>query len=238
MQASSTVEALRSLQEIDMAIEVRTQRLQELGKEVAETLVTLEELENRAAEEGRKVEEAEAELRQYQRSTQAGRATLKRLEARAQEVQNMKQHLAVRAEADAARRNLRMAEEDTLAVMQDVEDNRAALKAAEEALEAHRQLHETCCREAETESASLAEEIEVQEDQRKNRETRLDRSVLRLYRKVRAGRAKRALAPLTLDGVCGNCFTAVPVQRQANIRACRDLEVCEGCGVILYLTDE
>ncbi len=231
---STTVEALLSLQEIDAEIEARQRRLEELSREISREGTELEELEGRAEAARKKVEEAEAELRRIERSVQAGRATLKRLEARAQEVQNMKQHLAARAEVDAARRNLRAAEEDALDVMQEVEDGKSALASIQDELTERREEHETRFREAREERRALQEEIEIRRDRRRNREMRLGGAALRLYQKVRSGRTRRALAPMTGDGVCGNCFTAIPLQRQADIRAGRTLEVCEGCGVILY----
>lgn len=231
---STTVEELLTLQEIDAEIEARQRRLEELDGEVSSEETALEELEERAAAARKKVEEAEAELRRIERSVQAGRATLKRLEGRVQEVQNMKQHVAVRAEVDAARRNLRAAEEDALDAMQDVEDGRSALEAVESELAGRREAHEARAREVREERRALEEGIEIRRDRRRNREMRLTGKALRLYRKVSSGRTRRALAPLTGDGVCGNCFTAIPLQRQADIRSGRALEVCEGCGVILY----
>lgn len=238
MESSGTVEALLRLQEIDAAIDEKTRRLEELERETAGEEEALVEVEGRAAAARKKVEEAEAELRRIERSVQAGRATLKRLEARAQEVQNMKQHLAVRTEADTARRNLRMAEEDALDVMQELEDGRSLLRELEEELEERRRGHEARTAEVRAERAALEEEIALQRDHRKNRETRLGGRALRLYHKVRSGRARRALAPMTADGVCGSCYTAIPLQRQADIRSGRRLEVCEGCGVILYPATE
>lgn len=238
MESSGTVEALLSLQEIDAAIDERTRRLEELTREIGQEQEALEELETKATAARRKVEEAETELRRIERSVQAGRATLKRLEARAQEVQNMKQHLAVRAEVEAARRNLRMAEEDALDAMQEVEDGKAGLEGIENELAGLREEHEARVAQAGRERAALEEEIAIQWDRKKNRETRLGGRALRLYQKVKRGRTTRALAPLTGDGVCGNCFTMIPLQRQADIRSGRDLEVCEGCGVILYAPPE
>lgn len=234
MESSDTVEALLSLQEIDAAIEERTRRLEELSRELEAEETALEELESRTSTARQRVADAEATLRRLQRSVQAGRATLKRLEARAQEVQNMKQHLAVRAEAEAARRNLRTAEDDALDAMQEVDEGRAVLEELESELEGRRERHEARRAEAEADRTALEDDLAVQRDRKRNRETRLDGSVLRLYRKVKAGRTQRVLAPLTADGVCGSCYTAVPLQRQADIRAGRGLEVCEECGVILY----
>ena len=53
-----------------------------------------------------------------ERTVQAGRATLKRLQARAQEVHNMREHAAARAEIDAARQNLEAAEDAPIHVDQ------------------------------------------------------------------------------------------------------------------------
>lgn len=238
MESSGTVEALLNLQEIDAAIDERTRRLEDLSRVIAREEEELDALEGKAAAARKRVEEAETELRKLQRSVQAGRATLKRLEARGQEVQNMKQHLAVRAEADAARRNLRMAEDDALDAMQEIEDGKAALREIERELAERRREHEERVSGASEERAALQEEITLHRDRKRNRETRLGGAALRLYRKVRGSRARTVLAPLTPDGVCGNCYTMIPLQRQADIRSGRDLEVCEGCGVILYASPE
>lgn len=238
MESSGTVEALLSLQEIDAAIDERTRRLEQLTREIAREEEALDALEGQAAAARKTVEEAEAELRKIERSVQAGRATLKRLEARGQEVQNMKQHLAVRAETDAARRNLRMAEEDALDAMQEIEDGKAILQQIERELAERREEHEARVSGASEERAALQEEIALHRDRKRNRETRLGGAALRLYRQVRGSRARTALAPIKPDGVCGNCFTMIPLQRQADIRSGRDLEVCEGCGVILYAPTE
>ncbi|MGW8283653.1 MAG: C4-type zinc ribbon domain-containing protein [Gemmatimonadota bacterium] len=34
--------------------------------------------------------------------------------------------------------------------------------------------------------------------------------------------------------MCGNCFTSIPLQRQAEIKGGNALIVCETCGVILH----
>ncbi len=235
MESTFTVEQLLTLQEIDLEILRITQQLDEFQVELEALQEEVTALEGRAsALRGRK-EEAEERVRRFQRSVQAGRATLKRLEARSAEITNMKQHFAVRTETETARRNLRAAEDETLDAMQDVETAAAELDEVEAELEAARAGYET----RRTEVAGLRENLEGElaerRDQKRGQEATLDRRSLRLYEKVRNGRPDGALAALTGDGVCGRCFTAVPLQRQADIRAGRELSVCEGCGVILYV---
>jgi hypothetical protein len=48
-----------------------------------------------------------------------------------------------------------------------------------------------------------------------------------------AGARDVALAELTQDGACGNCYNMVPLQIQNQIRHTDTMIRCEGCGVIL-----
>jgi predicted nucleic acid-binding Zn-ribbon protein len=211
----NTVENLLQLQEIDALIGDRQLRLAALRAE-SETLVAeLEGLEKETVALNARLEATEEELRHAERTVQAGRATLKRLQTRAQEVHNMREHTAARAEVDAARQNLELAEDELLDAMQDQETARAALTDLE---------------------GDLEEEIAIELDRRSNRALRIDERARSMYDTVRRGRADSPLAPL-VDGVCGHCFTAIPLQTQQVIRAGRVLVVCETCGVILHVVD-
>ncbi|WP_419859766.1 zinc ribbon domain-containing protein [Candidatus Palauibacter sp.] len=234
MQGTDIVEELLTLQEIDHRILKIEDELESLGGEVAGLRETVETLEAQVARIRAEVEEAEGRVRQFHRAVEAGRATLKRLEARSVAVANMQQHLAVRSETDTARRNLRAAEDDQLDAMQDVETARGALRAAEAELgEATAQMAE---RSTAVEGLRTTLEGDLQHCgvSRRTQESRLDRRALQLYRTAGGGGRQAALAELTVDGVCGRCYTAIPKQQQTEIRARRHLAICEGCGIILY----
>lgn len=234
MQGTDIVEELLTLQEIDHKILKLEDELESLGGEVAGLRETVETLEAQVTRIRAEVEEAEGRVRQFHRAVEAGRATLKRLEARSVAVANMQQHLAVRSETDTARRNLRAAEDDQLDAMQDVETARGALKAAEAELGgATAQLAE---RSTAVEGLRTTLEGDLQHCgvSRRTQESRLDRRALQLYRTAGGGGRQAALAELTVDGVCGRCYTAIPKQQQTEIRARRHLAICEGCGIILY----
>ncbi len=234
MQGTDIVEELLTLQEIDHRILKIEDQLESLGGEVAGLRETVETLEAQVARIRAEVEEAEGRVRQFHRAVEAGRATLKRLEARSVAVANMQQHLAVRSETDTARRNLRAAEDDQLDAMQDVETARGALKAAEA------ELGEATAQLAERSTAVEGLRTTLEGDllhcgvSRRTQESRLDRRALQLYRTAGGGGRQAALAELTVDGVCGRCYTAIPKQQQTEIRARRHLAICEGCGIILY----
>lgn len=233
VDANEIVSALLDLQSLDNEIGSRTLEVELLHERMVELEQMLPGLETRVTDTTAAIEEAEALLRRRERTVQAGRATYKRLQGRAQEVQNMKQHLAARAESDAARRNLEIAEEEVLEAMQQIEQGRVNLEEQEAQLAEARSEYEAGKAEVDSRKSELEDEIAVRRDKRDNRAIRLEAPVLQLYEKVRGGRTQDVLA-LLVDGVCGHCFTSVPLQRQSEIKAGRTLWLCEGCGVILH----
>lgn len=234
MEASDTVGDLLTLQGIDLEILRINSHLVTFDEEVSALQTTVDELDARANKALAEKEEAEGRVRRFQRSVQAGRATLKRLETRTASVVNMQQHFAVRTETDTARRNLRAAEDEALDAMQDVETANASLTEIEVARAEARTSLETRKSEIKSLRSGLEADLSSHTSSKEAQEERLDRRSLRLYQSVRGGHTDSALAALTGDGACGHCFTAVPKQRQADIRVGRDLAVCEECGVILY----
>jgi len=234
MEATDTVGELIVLQEIDLEIIRINGELGELAQEVLELTTTVEDLQERAAKVTAKLEEADERVRRFQRSVEAGRDILKRLETRSAAVENMQQHFAVRSETDTARRNLKSAEDDQLAAMQDVETRKADLGEIESTLGEAQGALATRTTEIASSRSGLEGDLTSRQSNKATQEGRLDGKSLRLYRTVSNGRTESALASLTEDGCCGRCFTAVPKQRQADIRAGRGLAICEGCGVILY----
>ena len=85
------------------------------------------------------------------------------------------------------------------------------------------------------ERQELEDALAVLQDRRENQALRLDTPSRRLYERVRRGRARLVLAPLTDEGACGSCFNVLPVQEQADVRRGQSLRRCEACGVILYV---
>jgi len=233
MESTVTIEDLLCLQDLDQRIGGCRAELNALLPELAEMETEIGALSGKLDRLRTSLEEAEGTQHRLERTVQAGRATFKRLQLREQEVKNMRQHLAARAESEAARRNLDEAEDELLDAMQDVERIRAQLAEVEETSGETSERYRIRKAEIEAERVALEDQLHVHSDQRANRSLHVDQEVLQLYDRVRKGRTTAALAPI-VDGVCGQCFTAIPLQRQAEIRSGRQLQVCEACGVILH----
>ncbi|MEE9208666.1 MAG: C4-type zinc ribbon domain-containing protein [Gemmatimonadota bacterium] len=236
MAESETVETLLFLQEIDDSIGLNSAHVRSLDAELEGLGTRVTDVQDQEKGLAATLGRADEQLKLAERTVKAGRETLKRLHERAQQVQNMREHLAARAEVDAARNNLDMAEEEVLEAMQSFERAKIALQDQQQALADALEVLEERKVEIEIERTRLAEEIAVQTDQRKNRALRVDERVIDLYDSVRGGRTGNALAPV-MDGVCGHCYMAIPKQRQAEIRRGGALIVCEACGVILHAPD-
>lgn len=233
MTATQTVQSLLTLQDIDEAIEERKSELESLAPEVEDAEARLEEAREQLEAARAELEEAEARHRSDQRSVQGGRETMKRLRERAETVQDMRQHQAVRSEMSTARSNLEQAEEEALESLQAVESARKRVAELEERHDEVEAAYRESAGAVDERRRELESELEEKRRMRENRAEGLSNEILDLYEQVRRGRTNEVLAPLD-SGHCGHCYTMVPPQRQNEIRSSGKLYRCEGCGVILH----
>ena len=83
------------------------------------------------------------------------------------------------------------------------------------------------------ERAALGEELAQARATRAARAADVPRQLLNRYDRLRT-RGHVAVIVKLEGASCGNCRTAVPMQRRNEILAGRRIEACEGCGVLLY----
>ena len=94
-------------------------------------------------------------------------------------------------------------------------------------------------RQAETRAGLDAERAEIETQIAEARAKRdrtaqaVPRSMLAKYDKVRSRRRAETLFPLRGPS-CSACDTAIPTQRRAVMAASGTIEMCEGCGALLY----
>ncbi|NJD09933.1 MAG: hypothetical protein FIB01_05630 [Gemmatimonadetes bacterium] len=223
--------------------------LQELDDEIAGAEARLEEFEPKQAELAAPVlaftQEVEAartrlqELRQdvarLERAVEQNRTRLQHYEERLMRVRNAREEAAARTEMDLVRRALEgdraeLQQQGEQATRTDLKLDELERQLARLRAEAGPQ-HERLAAERQ----EVADTLAVLRDRRENQAIRLDAASRRLYERVRKGRARRVLAPLTDEGACGSCFNVLPLQEQADVRRGRSLLRCEACGVILYV---
>jgi predicted nucleic acid-binding Zn-ribbon protein len=88
---------------------------------------------------------------------------------------------------------------------------------------------------ADLKRAELEGEMEAARRKREASAARVPRNILSKYERIRGREKSFALYQLR-GAACGRCNTAIPLQRRNVMAAGRTIEVCEGCGVLLYTT--
>ena len=86
--------------------------------------------------------------------------------------------------------------------------------------------------EIDTERQEIESSLETARRARDNKTAGVARPLLGKYDRIRTRRPK-ALYPLRGDS-CGNCDTAIPMQRRNLMAVNGAIDVCEACGVLLY----
>jgi uncharacterized protein len=226
--------ALLALQDMDAEVAAAEARLNEFTPRLQELEAPVLAIERDLAVMRGKLEELRAEYIRLERNAQQKQERLHTYQERLAKVRSTRDDAAIRAEVDlvsraldADRADLRTAGEQSTRTDMKVDELEKHLeKARSEIADARAQLL------AERDAAEA--ELARLRDQRENQAIRIDQPSRRLYDRVRAGKSRRALAPITAEGACGSCFNILPLQEQAEVRRGERLSRCEGCGVILY----
>ena len=85
-------------------------------------------------------------------------------------------------------------------------------------------------------SRMIEEQLGQARADRNKKAASIPRSMLQRYERIRSKKRVRALFPLR-GSSCSNCDTQIPLQRRSAMGATGAMELCEGCGVLLYAAD-
>lgn len=230
------VAALLAVQEDDVVIHDLEHRLGELmprleamSRERDQALAAMEQAaKDAAAEEHRRHEVAErvAQHRALQQKNQTALSN----------VSSMREATAATAQLEQARRMIEEDERELAVLGQRVAQANLLVeereRVARELEEAQAQARATL----DSDRGQLEEQLAAARAVRDQKATKVPRSLLTRYDRIRS--RKRVHAIYALRGnACGSCDTAIPLQRRSLMTASGGTEVCEGCGVMLYAPD-
>ncbi len=227
-----TRSGLRELQRLDDAIVAAEKRVRELEHRLAEVERPAQDLDGEVGTTRNRLQEMRLEERRVELAGDEKADRMKKLEDRLQAVRNVREESAVSAEIDMVRRARESDEQEALSLLDQIRRLEDRLEEQSEALEEARNDVAPRRKELEGEREEALAETGRLKEERDAFAGTLPVDELRLYDAIRVG-GRRALAPLTEDGACGNCFTMIPPQIQNEIRHGSELIRCEGCGVIL-----
>jgi hypothetical protein len=227
------VSALLAVQHDDLAIYALEARLASL----APRLAALERERGKTAgalERARKAVEAEeSRHREARGRTDTHRQLVERSQRQYESVASPREATAAMTQLEQTKRMVDESERDASHIQGRVNEMRHQIADLEQ------QLADVESRQVDARSSIDADraaiEAEMAAARRKREETAraVPRSMLSTYDRVRTRRRSETVFPLRGPS-CSACDTAIPTQRRAAMAASGALEMCEGCGVLLY----
>jgi hypothetical protein len=227
------VRSLLAVQHDDLEIYALEARLGALGPRLA----ALESERARAVQElerARKAVEAdEARHREAQLRVDTHRQLVERSQRQYESVTSPREANAAMAQLEQTKRMADDSERDASQILGRIGEMRHHVAALESAVA------DVERRQAETRSGLDAERADIEAELSKARTKReqtaqaVPRPMLAKYDKVRSRRRAETLFPLRGPS-CSACDTAIPTQRRAVMAASGTIEMCEGCGALLY----
>jgi len=224
--------ALKDLQKLDLRLVEAKQRIHDfdpLFEEVEEPALILEtDLDTTR----KRVKEMTLEEHRLELSTAEKKERLKRLEERSASVRNLREEAAVSTELEMVRRALQNDEQEAFALLDHVRKGEERLAELDAAFAEASELVEPRRNELIAQKDAAEKELAALRAERESFAGGIKPGELKVYDAIR-GNGRAAIAELTEDGACGNCFGMVPLQVQNEVRHGDTLIRCEACGVIL-----
>jgi len=226
------VEALLALQKDDL-------KIREIEGEISQ-------LDPQLAEFDRKKEQAAAALSRAEAAVQAEEKKQRELQSRLsqhktmqernlhqlEDVKRLREATAATAQVEATRRLMAEDESEIAILGRRINEMNATVSSSKQAIARLEEEQKAARPEIEAKRADLQAQLADARRDREGRAVSVSRPMLGKYDRIR-GKRSQALYALR-GGSCGNCDTAVPLQRRNIMSASGQIEICEACGVLLY----
>src|SRR3982750_74605 len=226
------VESLLALQQDDLKIREIENQIRSLDPQLAEfdrkkenAAAALTRAETAVQAEEKKQRELQSRLSQHKTMQERN---LHQLE----DVKRLREATAATAQVEATRRLMAEDESEIAILGRRINEMNAAVSASKQAIATLEEEQRAARPEIEAKRAELQSQLDEAKRHREGKAVSIARPMLGKYDRIRGKRAQ-ALYPLR-GGSCGNCDTAVPLQRRNMMTASGHIEICEACGVLLY----
>ncbi len=233
MAMNPDVKSLLAVQQDDLQIYALEARLESL----APRLASLEQERSKAAdaiERARRAAEAEeARHREARARIETHRQLAERSQRQYESVTTPREAAAALAQLEQTKRMVMESEHDADAIKARVTQLREQAASLEEELQRIEQQQAEARGSLDADRAAIDAELRSAQQTRSEHARAVPRGMLGTYDRVRRRRRAEAVFPLRGPS-CGACDTAVPTQRRAAMASSGALEMCEGCGALLY----
>jgi uncharacterized protein len=179
------------------------------------------------------IDAEEVRHREAMHRVDANKALVERSQRAFESVTSPREANAAMVQLEQTKRMVDDSERDAVQVLGRINELRHQLAAFETALSDVENRQAATRAELDAERRVIEQEITAAQAKREVTAARVPRSMLSKYDRVRARRRNESVFPLR-GSSCSACDTAIPTQRRAAMAATGALEMCEGCGVLLY----
>lgn len=226
-----------------LALQADDAEVYAIEREIAQITPQLQALDaERAREEQALAKAREALEREDQRQRDLRdriaqhRQVQDRHQAHLDQISNMRQATAAMAQLENTRRMLADAERDVEIMGRRLAEQRRGVEEREQAVQALVVRNAEKRAELESRKAELDGRLREALGRRDGKAAGVPRSLLARYDRIRTRKREHTVVPLRGTS-CGNCDTMIPLQRRSAMVGSGNVEVCEGCGVLLYAAE-
>lgn len=225
--------ALYSLQQIDSQIDKIRIIRGELPLEVEDLEDEIIGLQTRIDNHIQDIDNLNAQIKEKENQIKDSQAQIKRYEEQQMNVRNNREYDSLSKEIEYQNLEIALAEKRIKEYTHSLNLKNEEIAAAQKVLEERRNDLEI----KKSELSDIVSETEKEEDSliRKSEDFQryIEERLLTAYKRIRKN-ARNGLAVVSVErDACGGCFSAIPPQRQLDIRMHKKIIVCEYCGRIL-----
>jgi len=226
------VEALLALQDDDLKIREIEDQIRSLDPQLAEFDRKREQAAAALTRAEVAVQAEEKKQRELQSRLSQHRTLQERNLHQLEDVKRLREATAATAQVEATRRLMAEDESEIAILGRRINEMNAAVTSSRQALASLEEQQKAARPEIEAKRSELQVQLNAAKRDRDGRAVSVSRPMLGKYDRIR-GKRTQALYALR-GGSCGNCDTAVPLQRRNIMSVSGQIEVCEACGVLLY----
>ncbi|MEP6999651.1 MAG: hypothetical protein ABI969_04175 [bacterium] len=230
------VKALLALQVDDVELYELEDRLQALAPRLAALEKERGKVAGQRDRAAASIVVEEAKHREAMLRVDANRALVERSQRAYESVTSPKEANAAIAQLEQTKRMVDDAERDAAQVQGRVNELRHHVSDLEKGLAEVESRQLATRTELETEREAIDADMAKAKQKRDATAKAVPTTMLSKYDRVRLRKRTESVFPLR-DKSCSACDTAIPTQRRAAMAASGALEMCEGCGVLLYAAE-
>lgn len=227
------VQALLAVQADDLELYTLEDRLVALEPRLAALEKERGRVETQLARTSHEISDEEARHRDALGRTETHRALVERSQRAYESVTTTKEATAANTQLEVTKRMASDSERDAAQIAGRIGELRHQFAELEKSLADVDARQTTARTELDAERKVIEEEMAEARAKRTKLSQAVPRPMLTTYDKVRVRKRGASLVPLRGTS-CSACDTMIPTQRRATMAATGHIEMCEGCGSLIY----